>query len=230
MAEWVPMRGDIYDSPKLRKIAMAMDPEVESLIRLGDGDVPAEILRYMAIGMLARLWTRASQVGTLTGSDLILEGFTLADLDEQVGLTGFGEAMRSVGWAKVTDKGVRLPHYTEHGIVDGVKVAKAKRVGPTKPRPRNPLYDAIAEVTGADVSVEAVGKLVGKVSASLAKASPPYTPEEVREFRKRFLELCPWAKGNWTALSVGVVEKHIHLVRAKKAATKPPTWVPPEER
>lgn len=62
---------------------------------------------------------------------------------------------------------------------------------PPKAKPPNPLFDAVAEVTGYDPAT--AGGLLGSVAAALAKADPPYTPDEVREFARQFVVLCPYA-------------------------------------
>jgi hypothetical protein len=99
--------------------------------------------------------------------------------------------------------------------------ASAAEPAEKKPRPRNPMFDALAEVTGADPHVN--GGQIGKVSALLSKASPPYSPDEVREFAKRWRELLPWAKpSEHPRLSLGVIEKHIHTLRAAPRVSNDP--------
>lgn len=80
---------------------------------------------------------------------------------------------------------------------------------PKTPRKRDPLFDAVAEVTGSDPVV--TGSHVGKVTALLRKAEPPYTPEEVRDFAARFAQLCPWSEGRRP--TIGEIEKNIGLLR-----------------
>ena len=73
----------------------------------------------------------------------------------------------------------------------GADRAPEKSTEGSKPRTRRPLFDAIAEVTGS--SPKASGSFVAKVEKALKEEEPPYTPDEVREFGRRFWELCPWA-------------------------------------
>jgi len=97
----------------------------------------------------------------------------------------------------------------------GVK-KPAKKSAPTAPRSRtvNPLFDAIAEVTGAPP--KAAGSFIAKVAAALAAEEPPFTAAEVREFGRRFSELCPWAaKDNRTRPELGELQKHVGKVRAQ---------------
>lgn len=61
-------------------------------------------------------------------------------------------------------------------------------------RPRDLLFDAIAEVTGADPAT--AGPRIATVKKALLEADPPYTPDEVRNFGREFPTLCHWAAEN----------------------------------
>lgn len=94
--------------------------------------------------------------------------------------------------------------------------APAKK--PRAPRPRNEVFDAIVAVTLLDATT--AGDLIGKVTAVLGKANPPYTAEEVHEFGRRFHEFCPWAKNPVPTPSF--LQQNIGLVRTKALPTAPP--------
>jgi hypothetical protein len=99
--------------------------------------------------------------------------------------------------------------------------ASAAEPAEKKPRPRNPIFDALAEVTGADPHSN--GSHIGKLSALLSKASPPYSPDDVREFARRWRELLPWAKtSEHPRLTLGVIEKHIYTLRAALRVSNDP--------
>ena len=90
---------------------------------------------------------------------------------------------------------------------------KAGKDKPKKPRVRNLLFDAVAEVTGSDPVV--TGSHVAKIAGLLGTAEPPYSPEEVHEFGRRFVEFCPWSKiDNRGRPTLGELEKNIGKVRA----------------
>jgi hypothetical protein len=74
------------------------------------------------------------------------------------------------------------------------------------PRPRDPLFDAVCEVTGSDPALN--GDHAGKVTAALRKASPPYTPAEVRR-----VPAAVRAAGLDIPTTLGVVEKYAGWVR-----------------
>jgi|GEM_PF-4008308 len=81
-----------------------------------------------------------------------------------------------------------------------------------KPRKRNPLFDVLVMVTGADPVVN--GSHVGRVAALLSKAERPFTPEEVHDFAHRWRQLLPWAKpSEHPRLTLGIIEKHICTIR-----------------
>jgi len=112
--------------------------------------------------------------------------------------------------------------------------AKPKRE--RKKRERNPLFDAIAEVTGADVKVNAGH--IAKVAAILVEATPPYTPDDVRRFARDLCKLCDWGrKAGRKIPTIGEIQNHIYLIRINPGKTdKPfgdaptPEYVPREER
>lgn len=88
---------------------------------------------------------------------------------------------------------------------------KRQRKPESKPRERDALFDAIADVTGSDP--KASGGYIAKVRKSLAESEPPYTPDDVRKFADpSFLTLeLPWLNGRKPTLSE--VEKNIGRTR-----------------
>lgn len=96
--------------------------------------------------------------------------------------------------------------------------------GETKTRPRDLLFDAVAEATGLDPSTGSTGGLIAKVRKALAGANPPYTAEDVRRFALDFWVHCPYAaKDNRKRPTPNEIEKNIGLIRAGPA---PPQKAP----
>ncbi len=86
----------------------------------------------------------------------------------------------------------------------------------------DPIFDAIAEVTGLDPST--AGGRIGTAAAKLYRAKQPYTPEEIHEFARRFWEFCPHAADkNRQRPTPHEIANHIGLLRAKPA---PPQSAP----
>ena len=75
-------------------------------------------------------------------------------------------------------------------------------------RPRDELFDAIAEVSHFDPSLKSNASGIGKVAAALRKAIPPYTPADVRA-----LPAVIEAGGLSITLTPSAIEKYIGWVR-----------------
>lgn len=112
----------------------------------------------------------------------------------------------------------------EQAATGGKKAAKRTPSGPAtdavaipaQPRPRDELFDAVAEVSGRDPG--SAGALIGTAVKRLRSAKPPFTPEEVREFGRRFWELCPWAvEDNRVRPTPTEIPSHIGQLRARPA-------------
>ena len=91
---------------------------------------------------------------------------------------------------------------------------------PAKAGKPNPLFDALADVTGLDPAT--AGGVIGVAAKKLAEADPPYTPDEVREFARRINDFCPWAgKDGRARPTPGEVAKYIGLLRAPVVTPSP---------
>lgn len=89
-----------------------------------------------------------------------------------------------------------------------------------KPREPNPLFDAVAAVTGLDPAT--AGSHIGSVTAALTSANPPYTADEVHTFGRRFHEFCSWARGERDKPHPGELQKYIGKLRAAPALAPTP--------
>lgn len=96
----------------------------------------------------------------------------------------------------------------------GEKPPKKPRKKAKAPRPQDPLWDALARITGTDPVASA--SYIAKVYHALRGADPPYTAEDVEKL-PGILE----ARGWKIAMTLGTVEKYIGLVRAGAAALDP---------
>lgn len=93
MADWIKMRGNLWD-----------DPRVSAICDVADSTEAA------VIGALYWLWASADQ----HTEDGELPGLSLRQIDRKTGLSGFAEAMVQVGWLETTDSGVRIVRFEEH--------------------------------------------------------------------------------------------------------------------
>lgn len=89
-------------------------------------------------------------------------------------------------------------------------------------RPRDYLFDAICDVCHLDPSIR--GAEVGKVKKTLLAGKPPYSAEEVREFGRRFADLCDWAgRDNRTVPYPHELSKWICYLRQPPERSDPTT-------
>ena len=120
---------------------------------------------------------------------------------------------------------------TEQKRTEEKKKVPTEPLSATKPPKKqreakpNPLFDAVAEVTGYDPAT--AGGLLGSVAAALAKATPPYTPDEVREFARQFVVLCPYAvRDGRTRPEPKELQTHIGKLRNAPPPAAPPSRPP----
>ena len=82
--------------------------------------------------------------------------------------------------------GVTTPVSNTPPVPVPVPVLNKKISAEKAPRPRDPLFDAIAKVCNVDPAT--AGSSIAKVEAALKKSEPPYTPEEVNAFGVKWWE------------------------------------------
>lgn len=96
-------------------------------------------------------------------------------------------------------------------------VPSSKKKNPPTPQGgEDEVFCAIEEVCGVDASVASVRRTLTRKARELHGAKPPYTADEVREFGRRFWELCPHAKDKRERPTPTECAKWIGLLRTKK--------------
>ena len=91
--DWIKMRGNLWD-----------DPRVSRLVDLTDSSEAA------IVGALYWLWATADQ----HSADGVMFGLTTKSIDRKTGITGFADALISVGWLADHPEGVRIVRFEEH--------------------------------------------------------------------------------------------------------------------
>jgi len=115
---------------------LASHGKVKALRRALKGD------RLKVIGGLWAVWCifdEHSAAGRL-------DGYTLDDMDEEIGWKGFSAAMRDIGWLIETDDGLEAPDYEEHNgpnakrrALDASRKGKSRAKPDTEPDEEGPL-------------------------------------------------------------------------------------------
>ncbi len=128
--EWLKMEASTPDKPEVLALT----------VRMGWDDPD------LTVGKLFRLWRWFDQQTT----DGNAAGVTPALLDRQVGVSGFIEAVASVGWLSVTDAGVTLINFDRHnGATAKSRSQTAKRVANHKTNATGNAKGNAATVSGA---------------------------------------------------------------------------------
>lgn len=108
--DWIKMRGNLWD-----------DPRVGALVDATDSSEAA------VIGGLYWLWAAADQ----HTEDGFMPGLSLRQIDRKTGIKGFAEALQEIGWIVPREEGVEIVRFQEHNG------ASAKRRGMEAKRKAN---------------------------------------------------------------------------------------------
>jgi len=93
MANWIKMRVNLWDDPRVGAMVEATDT-----------------CEAAVIGGLYWLWTAADQHST----DGFMPAMTLRQLDRRSGIAGFGQALVDVDWLVVLEDGLQIARFEEH--------------------------------------------------------------------------------------------------------------------
>lgn len=90
---WIKLRTDLVADPRVVSIALRTKRD-----------------RVTIIGGLYVLWSLADGYSV----DGFIEAYTPEILDSLVGVEGFSEALKVIGWLEVTPAGIKVPRFGEH--------------------------------------------------------------------------------------------------------------------
>jgi hypothetical protein len=106
--DWIKMRSNLWDDPRVTHLC--------DLTEAGEAAV---------IGGLYWLWATADQ----HSEDGILHGLTARSLDRKTGVSGFANALVSIGWLSDAPDGLRIERFDEHnGASAKTRAQTARRV------------------------------------------------------------------------------------------------------
>jgi hypothetical protein len=117
--DWIKMRPSLLTNPKVNGIARYLEgsAEVGRVLTTGFSGSMAEVvtrnvMRNVTVSCLLTVWGAANEHTT----DGVFSNADLSDIDDMVGIPGFGAAMESVGWL-IHDADactVTLPNFSEY--------------------------------------------------------------------------------------------------------------------
>jgi hypothetical protein len=91
--DWIKYRVGLPTNPRVIKIAGILRKPIPHIV-----------------GSLMAFWA----IGDKHTTDGVLDGYTPDVVDDMIGLRGFAEALRTVGWLEVGDGSVTIPDFDEH--------------------------------------------------------------------------------------------------------------------
>ncbi len=91
--DWIKMRGNLWDDPRVSKLCDLTDQSEAAIV-----------------GALYWLWAAADQ----HTEDGLMPGLTLRQIDRKTGVQGFGAALCQIGWLEDNPDGVRIVNFEDH--------------------------------------------------------------------------------------------------------------------
>jgi hypothetical protein len=168
--DWIKMRSNLHEDPRV--VAMSFRLKVQPL---------------HVVGMLFRLWSWADS----QSRDGHALSVTTSFLDSLSGVTGFTDALRSVGWIEGEELNLSLPRFNEHNG----QTAKTRALGRDR-KERQRSKDVTAESRSErDQSVTREEK---RREEKISEPQPPSEatpckaerrPSSIEEVKAHFLEL-----------------------------------------
>ena len=129
--DWIKMRPSLLTSPKVNGIARFLERNESVTEVLSTGFhgrmteiVTRNVMRNVTVASLLIVWGAANE----HTEDGIFINADLTDIDDMVGIPGFGAAMESVGWLEFDDEKfvVILPNFNEYNTCGGNRSANAQ--------------------------------------------------------------------------------------------------------
>ena len=150
--DWIKMRGNLWDDPRVAAICDATDQSEAAVI-----------------GALYWLWATADQ----HTEDGCMPGLTLRQIDRKTGVQGFAAALVQIGWLADDPQGVVIRNFEEHNGASAKKRCQtAKRVASHRSDNGDVTQAALhtddASVTDALAREEKRRELLKEAKASLS--------------------------------------------------------------
>lgn len=221
--EWIKMRTSLLTSPKVNGIARALEccREVSRVLAPGSDATMSEIvtrdvMRHVTVSLLLTIWGAANEhteAGVFAHADL-------SDIDDIVGVPGFGAAMESVGWLVVDSESVsvHLPNFDEYNTSSSNRSAAAKtsaeRQRDYRARKKSPESNVTRNVTRNVTSNVTSNRREEKRREEIKEDNPPLSgaplaasPRASRKAPKTFAvthDLAAWAASDVPDVHIGL--------------------------
>lgn len=192
--DWIKMRPALLTSPKVNGIARTLesDRSVSNVLSTGFNGAMSEIvtrnvMRNVTVASLLVIWGAANE-HTANG---VFHNADLSDIDDMVGIPGFGLAMAQVGWAEFDESEgcVRLPNFNEYNTSGRERSGTAKTAAQRQREYRERKRNAESDVTDNVTSDVTRYRREEKSREESTPCSPPEgdhaTPEQIDQIFSR---------------------------------------------
>lgn len=156
--DWIKMRTSLLTNPKVNGIARELEcnKDVSATLSTGYNGVMSEIvtrnvMRHVTVSSLLVVWGAANE----HTKDGVFLNADLSDIDDMVGIPGFGDAMAVVGWAiyEEDSNSVTLPNFNEYNTSGQIRSAGAKTAAERQKEYRDRKKSKESDVT-SDVTTD----------------------------------------------------------------------------
>ena len=106
--DWIKMRGNLWDDPRVASIVDATDSSEAAVI-----------------GALYWLWATADQ----HTEDGIMPGLSMRQIDRKTGVSGFAAALQNIGWIADHPEGILIVRFDEHNGASAKKRCQTAKRG-----------------------------------------------------------------------------------------------------
>lgn len=129
---WIKMRTDLRTHPKVVRMASALKAD-----------------KLRVVGGLWAVWA----IFDTHSVDGLLEGYTLAAIDDELAWRGFGAAMQSIGWLEQSESGLAVPEFDTHNGASAKRRAtdaKLKQSNRSADKTANGSWTASGQMSASD--------------------------------------------------------------------------------
>jgi len=242
--DWIKMRTSLLTNPKVNGIARALECSEKVSAALTTGFhgsmrdiVTRNVMRHVTVSALLVIWGAANE----HTKDGVFRGADLADIDDMVGIPGFGEAMESVGWAYFDDQEftVALPNFEEYNTSGELRSAGAKSAAQRQKEYRERKKSDLSESSAKRyVTSDVTNYVTGDVTSNRREEKrreeiKPPTPKGEPDGFSEFWEIWPattrkqskgkclevWKKQKVESVAADVI-RHVNSLKTSQAWTK----------
>lgn len=163
---WIKMRTGLRRHPKVVRMAAVLKAD-----------------RLRVIGAIHAVWSVFDE----HSPDGLLEGYTLALMDDEIGWRGFSAAMQSIGWLTESESGLQAPDYEEHnGPTAKRRASETKRVAKNREgdKTANGSWTPSGQMSAFSPPENVADSVLGGVQMYASDADKPRTRVELDKRRE----------------------------------------------